>query len=155
MVKGRYIFVMVTTNILCHCAMVIIILLSPKVENVWNVCTSNARWWQMLQRSLHSHLSIRAKVFIWRVVISGLPLGSTLKRRGLGSSMCFFCTIPFEDNAHRFIKCSVTHIIWEVLIRDLASFKLSLFEASTMSFCLVCSNGLNDELGILFQFLQY
>ena len=68
-VKGRYIFVMVTTNILCHCAMVIIILLSPKVENVWNVCTSNARWWQMLQRSLQCQLLFRSNLLIGMVII--------------------------------------------------------------------------------------
>ena len=32
--------------------------LSPKVENIWNVCKSNARWWQILQCGWHSHLSI-------------------------------------------------------------------------------------------------
>ena len=55
----------------------------------------------------HSHLLFRAKVFIWRVMIGGTPLGSALKRLGLGPSTCFFCAIPLEDITHRFIKCPI------------------------------------------------
>ena len=108
------------------------------VEKVWNVCKSNARWWQILQCSRYTHLPFRAKVFIRRVMIGGLPLGSTLKRRGLGLYSCFFCTIPLEDiMPHRFIKPIV---IWDL---------------NNGFFSQYVQNGPNDEMEILFQFLQY
>ena len=50
------------TNILYHLAMPSLSWLSPKVENVWNVCKSNARWWKILQRGWHSHLPFHAKM---------------------------------------------------------------------------------------------
>ena len=39
----------------------------------------------------------------------------TLKRRGLGSGTCFFCTMLLEDNPHKFIKCDTAYIIWKYL----------------------------------------
>ena len=51
----------------------------------------------------------------WRVMIVGLPLGLSLKRRGLGSNTCFFYTILLEGNTCRFIKCPITCIIWKYL----------------------------------------
>ena len=93
----------VTTNILYNHAMTLVSWLSPKAKKLWNVYKSNARWWNILQRGWHSHLPFHAKVFIWRVMIRGLPLGSTLKRRGLGSGTCFFCTVPLEDSTSIYI----------------------------------------------------
>ena len=97
-----------STNILYHHVVASLSWLSFKKENVWNVYKSNARRWQILQRGWHSHLPFCAKVFIWRVIVVGLPLRSSLKRRWLGSSTCFFCNIPLEGCTHRFIKCSIT-----------------------------------------------
>ena len=54
--------------------------------------------------------------FLARVMIGGLPLGSTFNRRGLGLGTCFFFTIPLEGSTQIFIKCPK-----DVLIIDLAS----------------------------------
>ena len=105
----------VATNILYHHAMASVSWLSPNAKKLWNVCKSDARWWKILQRGWHSHLPFRAKVFIWRVVIGGLPSGSALKRRELGSGTCFFCTVPLKDSTHRFIKCPIACTIWKYL----------------------------------------
>ena len=70
-----------------------------------------------LKCSWHSKLPLVAKVFIWRVLTGGLPLGLALKRRGLATSNCFFC-VQMEDNTHRFIQCliwSYISRIWQVL----------------------------------------
>ena len=111
--------------------------LSPKAENVWNVCKSNARWWQIFQHGWHSHFQFRAKVFIWRVMIGGLPLGSSLKRRRLGSGICFFCTILLEDNTHRFIKCPIACIIWKYLLDVWQVLTRCYLRPLTMGFFLV------------------
>ena len=37
----------VMTNILYHHAMTSFSRLSPEVENMWNACKSNARWWDI------------------------------------------------------------------------------------------------------------
>ena len=87
-----------TTNILYYHVIALVSWLSPKAKKLWNVCKSDARWWKILQRGWHSHLPFHAKVFIWRVMIGGLPLGSALKRWRLGSSTCSFCTVPLEDS---------------------------------------------------------
>ena len=113
--------------------------LSRKVKRLWNLRKSNSRWWEILQRGWPSHLPFHAKVSIWRVMIGGLPLGSTLKRRGLGSGTRFFCIIPLEDNTHRLIKCSITCISWKHLSNIWQVLNPLLFEASTMSFLLLYS----------------
>ena len=77
----------------------IFIWISPKAEKVWNVCKSNTRCSHILQHGWHSHLPFHAKLFMWRVLISGLPLGSTLKRQGLVSGTCFFCIVVCNCNS--------------------------------------------------------
>ena len=88
---------------------------SPNAENIWNVCKSNARWWQIPQRGWFSHLSFQAKVFIRRVMIDGFPSSSTLRRREVELGKRFFCTIPLEDYTHKIIICPIPHIIWKYL----------------------------------------
>ena len=105
----------VTANILYHHGMASLSGLSLKARRVWNVCKSDARWWQILQHGWHSHLPFCAKVFRWRVMKGGLPFGLTLKRWGLGSDTCFFCTIPLDDNSRSSIKIHIMHMIWNYL----------------------------------------
>ena len=127
----------------------IILPITWSIKCVECVCKSNAGGWQILQRGWHLHLPLHAKVFIWTIIINGLSLSLTLRRRGLGSGMWFFCTIPLEDNTHRFIKCSVLLIIqkysmeiWQILthcyLRPQHWVLLKIFQ-----------NGPNDDLKIL------
>ena len=71
-----------------------------------------------------------AKVFIWRVRIGGLPLGSTFNKWRPGSNTCFFCSILLKENTHKFIKMSYSMYHLEVFIGSLAGFNLLLFERS-------------------------
>ena len=145
----------VTTNILYHHAMTSLSWLSSKAAKLWNVCKSDARWWKILQRGWHSYLPFRAKVFIWRVMIGGLPLGSALKRRGLGSGTCFFCTVPLEDSTHRFIKCPIACTIWKYLSEIWQVLTRCYLRPQQWVFSQYVQNGSNDEMEILFQFLRY
>ena len=92
---------------------------------------------------------------MWRVVIRGLPLGSTLGRRGLGSCTCIFCTIPLVENTHRFNKCPIGHVIWKYL----QEIQQELFSCYLMPkqgvFALYVQNCPNNKLGILLQCLHY
>ena len=92
-----------TTNFFYHCSVESLQWLSSKAKEEWKIHNSDHRWWQILKRSWHSKLPLVAKVFIWRVLIGGLPLGLALKRLGITTGNCFFCTIQMEDNTHRFI----------------------------------------------------
>ena len=86
-------------------------------------------------------------------MIGGLPLGSALKRQGLESCTCFFCTIPFED-IHRLIKCHIAHIIWKYLL-DIWKVLTRCYLRPHWVFSQYVQNGPNDELKIFFQFLRY
>ena len=98
--KGQTLFLQVTTNLLYHCSVESLGWLSSKAEEEWRIHKSDQGWWQILQRTWHSKLPLVAKVFIWRVLIGGLPLGIALKRRGLAIGNFFSCT-------HRFIQCPI------------------------------------------------
>ena len=113
--KGQKSSLQVTTNLLYHCSVESLGWLSSKAEEEWKIHKSDHGWWQILQRSWHSKLPLVAKVFIWRVLIGGLPLGLALKRRGLATSNCFFCIVQMEDSTHRFIQCSIASQIWSYI----------------------------------------
>ena len=57
-----------------------------------------------------------AKVFIWRVLIGGLPLGLALKRRGLATGNCFFALFKWKIvlidlyNVRLFVRFGVTFL---------------------------------------------
>mgnify|MGYP002776137581 CR=1 FL=1 len=87
--------------------------LSSKAEEERKIHKSNHGRWQILKGSWHSKLPFVAKVFIWRVLIGGLPLGLALKRRGLATSN--FCIVQMEDNTHRFIQCLIVCQIWSYI----------------------------------------
>ena len=78
--KGQMSLLQVTTNLLYHCFVESLGWLSSKVEEQWRIHKYDHGWWQILQRNWHSKLPLVAKVFIWRLLIGGLPLGLTLKR---------------------------------------------------------------------------
>ena len=107
--RGQTPLLQVTTNLLYHCSIESLGLLSSKAEEERKIHKSDNGWWQILQCSWRSKLPLVAKVFIWRVLTGGLPLGLALKRCGLVTSNCFFCTIQMEDNTHRFIQCLIAH----------------------------------------------
>ena len=100
-------------------------------------------------------LTLVAKVFIWRVLIGGLPLGIALKRRGLAMGNCFFCTIHIEDSTHQFIQClivcqiwSYISQIWQVLSRCYLMLKHWVFAQFTQV-------DPKSEMEIVFLFLRY
>ena len=104
---GKIQFLQVTTSILYHCSIESSQWLSSKAEQEWKVQKSDYKWRRILKRSWHSRLPLLTKVFIWRVLIGGLPLGFALKRHGLALDTCFFCIVQVEDSIHRFIQCPI------------------------------------------------
>ena len=87
-------------------------------------------------------------------MIGGLPLDSTLKRRGLGLGTWFFCTIPLEGSTHKFIKCHITRIIlkylsniWQILTRYLRPQK--------WVFSQYVQNGPHEKIGDNVQISRY
>ena len=77
--------------------------LPTKVLDTWYI-TRHVQWWhRVLDVGWQSHLPFRAKVFLWRVIVSGLPLAIALKRRHISNGKCFFYTVVEDDARHRFI----------------------------------------------------
>ena len=111
----KTLFLQVTTNVLFHSSIESLQWPSSKAEEEWKIHNSYHGWWHMLNRSWHSKLPLVAEVFIWRVLIGGLPLGIALKRRGLVMGNCFFCIVQMEDNTHRFIQCPIACQIWSYI----------------------------------------
>ena len=105
----------VTINLLYHCSVESLGWLLSKAEEEWKIHKFDDRWWQTLTRSWDSKFPLVAKVFIWRVLIGGLPLGITLKHRGLAMGNCFFCTVQMEVSTHRFIECLIACQIWSYI----------------------------------------
>ena len=54
-------------------------------------------------------------MFLWRVIVGGLPLAMALKRRHISNGTCFFCAVVEEDARHKFITCPVAKAIWIVI----------------------------------------
>lgn len=86
--------------------------LAQKVNKVWHVKKTSSWWKRMLFSSWHSKLPFQGKVFIWRVIVGGLPLATVLQRRRLSNGNCFFCETCQESSHHRFISCPVARQIW-------------------------------------------
>ena len=64
--------------------------LENKVLDTWSI-TRNVKWWhRVLDAGWQSHLPFRAKVFLWRAIVGGLPLAMALKRRHISNGTCFF-----------------------------------------------------------------
>ena len=95
--------------------------LTNKVLDTWYI-TRHVKWWRrVLDAGWLSHLPFRAKVFLWRAIVGGLPLAIALKRRHISNGACFFCTVVEEDARHRFITCAVTKAIWVIISQIWAS----------------------------------
>ena len=112
----------------------------------------------IVKLSWHSKVSLLAKVFIWRVLIGGLPLGLALKRRGLATSNCFFCIVQMEDRTHHcvqyLIACQIWSYIsqiWQVLSWCYLTPRPWLFAQFTQ----VDPKNQRWALGIIFLFLRY
>jgi hypothetical protein len=88
---------------------------ADKFFTTWHI-TRDGEWWsKILDAGWKSCLPFRAKVFLWRTMVGGLPLAMALKRRNISSGTCVFCPSIDEDATHRFISCHVTQGIWIVI----------------------------------------
>ena len=153
--KGQTSFLQVTTNLLYHCSVDSLGWLSSKAEEEWRIHKSDQGWWQILQRTWHSKLPLVAKVFIWRVLIGGLPLGIALKRRGLAMGNCFFCTVQMEDSTHRFIQCPIACQIWSYISQIWQVLSRCYLTPSQWVFAQFTQVDPKSEMEIVFLFLRY
>ena len=94
--RGHMPLLQVTTNLLYHCSVKSLGWLSSKAKEEWKIHKFDHEWWQILQCSWHSKLPLVAKVFIWRILIGGLPLGLALKCRGLVLRIKLECGLVCE-----------------------------------------------------------
>ena len=94
--------------------------ISSKAKEKWKI----HNYGHISKCSWHSKLPLVTKVFIWRVLIGGLPLGLALKWRGLAMSICFFALFKWK------IVFIVSCNIWF----------LSKFGVTLLKFGKICQN---------------
>ena len=94
-------------------------------------------------------------MFLWHVIVGGLPLAIALKRRHTSNGTCFFCTVVEEDAKHTFITCPVSKAIWVVISYIWVSIIGNIFSPSNWVF-------INDDKGVpapsyevMFDYLRY
>ena len=90
-------FLQVTINQLYHYSLASFLQLLCKAKK------NNGKYITRIMDSCARLSSLVAKVFVWRALIGGSPLGLALKQHALATS--FFCIIQMEDSTHRFIQC--------------------------------------------------
>ena len=77
--RGQMLFLQLTASLLHHCSTESFPWLSSNVEEERKIHNSDHGWWPILKCSWHSKLPLIVNVFIWRVLIGGLPLGFALQ----------------------------------------------------------------------------
>ena len=106
---------MVFTNDVYHTIIARHAWVEERLRKVWLVYKPLLWWVRVIRLSWHSRLPFKCKVFLWRVMIGGLPLGDALVRRRITNGMCLFCTVKLEHSRHRFIKCPIAQDIWKFI----------------------------------------
>ena len=105
--EGNHNILTIQTNDIYHKLMSNHLWMEDQVRKQWGFQRPISWWQKVVRKGWHSRLPFRAKVFIWRVIIGGLPVGEALRKRNLDNGMCFWCTVVVEDNHHRFLNCPV------------------------------------------------
>jgi hypothetical protein len=95
------------TNVTYHAIIDRYTWLSTCLNKVCAVHKPNAWLMKVIRLGWHSRLPIKYKVFLWKVLIGGLPMGDALIIRRIANDMCFLCPLEVEHSWHRFISCKV------------------------------------------------
>ena len=146
---------MVSTNEVYHTIIGKHMWLENRVIMVWSFHRPTIWWKNVLQKGWCSHLSFRAKVFIWRVMVGGLPLGDALCKRKIANGFCFFCTVEVEHSRHRFISCPVTKMVWKFINAICRSLKGVIHSPFKWVFAQVELGGLSPSSQIILDYLRY
>ena len=73
-------------------------------------------WWiSVIWLGWHCCLPFKCKMFLWRVIIGGFPLGDALVCQRITNGTCFFCTMELEHSRYRFITCPIARDIWKFI----------------------------------------
>jgi hypothetical protein len=95
---------------------------TSNVFNTWHITRGGEQCSKVLDKRWESHLPLNAKVFLWCVMVGGLPLAMTLKQRHISSGTCVFSAMIYENTRHRFTSCHVVKAIWIVMSQLWGSF---------------------------------
>ena len=82
-------------------------------------------------------------------------MGSALKRRGLATGNCFFCTVQMEDITHRFIQCTIACEIWSYISQISQVLSRCYLTPRQWVFAQFTQVDLKSEMEIVFLFLRY
>lgn len=63
----------------------------------------------------HMQLDLKARVFLWRVYVGGLPLAAKLKDRVFTDGKCPMCKVKQETARHTFWFCPLVLEYWRQL----------------------------------------
>ena len=120
---------------------------SQRVIKVWFFHRPTIWWKNVLQKGWCSHLSFRAKVFNWRIMVGTWCIT-------IASGFYFFCTVEVEHSRHRFISCPVTKMVWKFINAIWMSFTGVIKSPFKWVFAQV-EIGLSPFLQIILVYLAY
>ena len=86
--------------------------MEERVIKQWGFCKPITWWFHVIKACWYSRLMLRAKVFIWRVIIT---IGGYIKKRNVVRGMCFFCSVELEHSRHRFLSCQMARMVWRCI----------------------------------------
>ena len=128
--------------------------LEERVIKIWGFHKPITRWLHVIKTSWCSRLMLRAKVFIWRVMVEDLPLGDTLKKTLLKDCVSFI-RWNWNKVGINLFHAPMARMVW----RCISFVWTSLTGVSLSSFSWVFAHMENNELmarsQIIFEFLRY
>lgn len=106
-------------------------------------------------RGWQSQLPYQGKVFIWRMLVGGLPTRDQLSRRKITLASCFFCTTCTETVMHLFMSCPVARQIWSFLSCVWEAVERSTISAHQWIFGICPQIITSDSHLVIFHFLRW
>ena len=153
--EGNRNILTIQTNDIYHKLMSNHLWMEDQVRKQWGFQRPISWWQKVVRKGWHSRLPFRAKVFIWRVIVGGLPMGEALRKRNIDNGMCFWCTVVVEDNRHRFLNCPVAKQVWGFINKVWISLTGISRRPFHWVFTRVNSISSSLELQIVWDFLRY
>lgn len=86
-----------------------------KCNQRWGMAKNNTWWLDRLKSVWTDLFDLRSKVFICRIVMGCLPVGSLLRNRGINAGSCIRCTGKTESLKHCFWYCPTIKEWWSQL----------------------------------------
>ncbi|KAL2628550.1 hypothetical protein R1flu_013236 [Riccia fluitans] len=87
--------------------------LVDSLNRKWNRAEGNRKWRKRFQRIWKSKLTTKDKLWLWKVLSSGLPMLDRMQKIGHGDGVCARCRSAIETPEHLLWQCKDTADRWK------------------------------------------